>query len=98
MLVLARHEGEDIIILPPNGPPITVRVHELRGGIVRIGIDAPREIPVYRREIFEEMHPEMILPRLAKDFAAEIQKTNVPAHVARRDDQAGRSGTERRAP
>ncbi len=48
MLVLSRKESQRIV-LPSLG--VTVEVLEIRGGRVRIGIEAPSEIPVYRQEI-----------------------------------------------
>ena len=47
MLVLSRKENESIVI---RGD-IVVTVIDVRGGKVRLGIEAPREIPVNRREI-----------------------------------------------
>ncbi len=49
MLVLTRRAGESIRI----GDNITVRVLEARGSQVRIGIDAPEDIKIYREEIYE---------------------------------------------
>jgi carbon storage regulator len=51
MLVLSRNPGESIII---DGG-ITVKVIEVRGGVVRLGIEAPRDIPVFRSEVLERM-------------------------------------------
>lgn len=52
MLVLTRKPNETIII----GDDIEVIVVEVRGNQVRLGITAPKEIPIYRREIYEEIH------------------------------------------
>jgi carbon storage regulator len=49
MLVLTRQVGEEICI----GEDIRVRVVALRGGQVRIGIEAPRTVPVYREELLQ---------------------------------------------
>jgi carbon storage regulator len=49
MLVLSRKRNESIII---NGN-ITVAVVEIRGDKVRLGIEAPKDIPVHRNEVFE---------------------------------------------
>ena len=46
MLVLTRRLGEALTI----GVNVTVTVLEIRGGQVRIGIDAPTDIPVHRTE------------------------------------------------
>jgi carbon storage regulator len=47
MLVLSRKEGSSIVV---DGV-IRVKVLEVRGSVVRLGIDAPREIPIYRSEL-----------------------------------------------
>jgi carbon storage regulator len=49
MLVLSRKAGESIVI----GDSITVNVLEIRGDLIRIGIDAPRSVKVHRREVYE---------------------------------------------
>ena len=54
MLVLTRKAGEGIII----GDDIKITVVELKGGGVRIGIDAPREMKVHRQEVFERIKTE----------------------------------------
>jgi len=51
MLVLSRKSGESIVI----GNDITVTVIEFRGDQVRLGIDAPRSVPVYREELYAEV-------------------------------------------
>lgn len=47
MYVLARHEGEEIVI----ADIIRIKVLSVTGKIVRLGIDAPREVPVKRAEL-----------------------------------------------
>ncbi|MCW9048894.1 MAG: carbon storage regulator CsrA [Deltaproteobacteria bacterium] len=54
MLVLTRKVGEGIII----GDDIKITVIELKGGGVRIGIDAPREMKVHRQEVFDRIKQE----------------------------------------
>lgn len=50
MLVLSREKGEDIMI----GNDIVIKIVDVRGGKkVRLGITAPRDTPVHRREIWE---------------------------------------------
>jgi len=54
MLVLTRRPGESIVV----GEDIVVTVIEIKGGQVRIGIDAPRSVEVYREEIYEQVRQE----------------------------------------
>ena len=49
MLVLTRNINEQIII----GDKITITVVSVHGDRVRLGIDAPKEVPVHRREVYE---------------------------------------------
>jgi len=49
MLVLSRKKDESIII----NDDITVVVVEIRGDKVRLGVEAPKEIPVHRREVYD---------------------------------------------
>jgi carbon storage regulator len=51
MLVLSRRVGESIVV----GDDVTVTVLEVRGDVVRIGIDAPRSIAVHREELLREL-------------------------------------------
>ncbi len=56
MLVLARKVGQSIII----SDNIELLVIEVRGDQVRLGIQAPREIPVYRKELLEQIRSENV--------------------------------------
>ena len=52
MIVLSRKKNDSIII----GDSIRVLVVEIGEDMVRLGIDAPREVPVHRREVYEALH------------------------------------------
>lgn len=54
MLVLSRQRDESIII----GDNVVVTIVDVRGDKVRLGIDAPVEIPVHRREVYEAIQRE----------------------------------------
>lgn len=54
MLVLSRKVGERIRI----GDGITVTVVRVTGGGVRLGIEAPAELPVVREELYQELQAE----------------------------------------
>ncbi|MEK6250132.1 MAG: carbon storage regulator CsrA [Planctomycetales bacterium] len=49
MLVLSRNRDESIVI----GDNIEITIVEVRGDKVRLGIQAPTEIPVHRQEVYE---------------------------------------------
>ena len=54
MLVLTRKSNQSIVI----GDDVEVSVLSVMGEKVRIGIQAPQEIPVFRKEIYLEIHRE----------------------------------------
>jgi carbon storage regulator len=54
MLILTRRIGESVMI----GSEITVSVVDVKGTQVRLGIKAPKEVPVHREEIFERIRRE----------------------------------------
>ena len=49
MLVLSRKKNESIVI----NNDITIVVVEIRGDKVRLGVEAPKEVPVHRREVYD---------------------------------------------
>lgn len=54
MLVLSRRVGESIVI-GGSAEQVTVTVLEVRGDVVRVGIDAPRSVKVHRAELLAEV-------------------------------------------
>ena len=54
MLVLSRQKDESIII----GDDIEITIVDVRGDKVRLGITAPREISVHRREVYDAIQKE----------------------------------------
>lgn len=51
MLILARRPGEKLVI----NDDITITILEFNGSQVRMGIDAPKEVKVYREEVYHRM-------------------------------------------
>lgn len=51
MLVLSRRAGESVVL----GEDITVTILEVRGDVVRVGIDAPRSLKVHRAELLLQL-------------------------------------------
>ena len=76
MLILSRKVNEKIII----GEDITISIIEIRGDQVRIGIDAPKMVKVFRQEVFEAIKAENkaasasapVIPKV--DFGKNIEK------------------------
>jgi len=54
MLVLSRKKGQSIMI----GNDIEISIVEIQGEQVRLGISAPREVSVHRKEVYEEIIAE----------------------------------------
>jgi carbon storage regulator len=65
MLVLSRQKDESIII----GDDIEITIVDVRGDKVRLGINAPREISVHRKEIYEAIQREKAQQRAAESAA-----------------------------
>ena len=58
MLILSRKREEQIVI----SDNIVITIVEIRGDKVRLGIEAPREIPVHRKEIHELIQRDKLQP------------------------------------
>lgn len=69
MLVLSRRRDETIMI----GDDIEISIVDIKGDTVRIGINAPRNVSVHRKEIYEAIKAENI---------ANVQKQQVPDSAA----------------
>jgi carbon storage regulator len=69
MLVLSRQKDESIMI----GDDVEIIIVDVRGDKVRLGITAPKQIPVHRREIYDAIQREK-----SEQSESEQQKTNEP--------------------
>ncbi|MCX6345968.1 MAG: carbon storage regulator CsrA [Armatimonadetes bacterium] len=66
MLVLARKVGQSIVI----NDNVEVLIIEVHGEQVRLGIEAPRTIPVHRKELLEQIRAENV--NAARDTNVEV--------------------------
>lgn len=67
MLVLSRQRDESIMI----GDNICITIVDIRGDKVRLGIEAPAEIPVHRQEVWEAIQRENLRATKLKPPAAD---------------------------
>ena len=75
MLVLTRRKGQSIVL----GDNIEISVVEVSGDAVRLGIKAPKEVSIYRREIYEAICEENIsAARAAGEMKQKIKKLPFP--------------------
>ncbi len=72
MLVLSRQRDESIII----GDNVVVTIVDVRGDKVKLGIDAPKEISVHRREVYEAIQRENRQAALLKPDDAKLIDQN----------------------
>jgi carbon storage regulator len=79
MLVLSRKKNESIII----NDNITVTVIEIRGDKVRLGIEAPKEVSVHRREVYEAIHGSSPPPAKARDRDPDAAPVTPDAGMSR---------------
>ncbi len=70
MLVLSRKKNESIII----GEDIVITVIEVRGDKVRLGIQAPREVPIHRSEVYDAIQAETL--SLPAEESTEVSSTD----------------------
>jgi carbon storage regulator len=83
MLVLSRKKDESIVI----NNDITIVVIEIRGDKVRLGVEAPKEVPVHRREVFDAIvRGEPVTPRPDSVSNHVSADTRADARVVARDD------------
>jgi carbon storage regulator len=68
MLVITRRSGERVCL----GDDITITVLEISGSTVRLGIEAPAEVPIYRHEIWLAVKQE-------NQAAADSSVTRLPS-------------------
>lgn len=73
MLVLSRHRDESIMI----GDDVVITVVDIRGDKVRLGIAAPQDIPVHRREVYEAIQRENRKAANLKPAETRTLDTNV---------------------
>ncbi len=87
MLVLTRKAGESIVI----GNEVVITVLEVRGGQIRLGVDAPRNLAVHRAEIYQQVMEENQAASIdAAGAVPEILRTTASSITLRKpngDDQ-----------
>lgn len=74
MLILGREVGQTILI----GDDISVTILGARGAQVRVGINAPKEIPVHREEVYERIKREEQAAQTGRVSGAVENEANRP--------------------
>ena len=82
MLVLSRKKNESIVI----NDDITIVVVEIRGDKVRLGVEAPKEVPVHRREVFDAIRRNEAAAGKEDAAKAEPAKTEATGDSGKTSD------------
>ena len=77
MLVLTRKHGESIRV----GDGIVFTILEISGGQIKVGIEAPAQLPVHREEVYRRIQEENRAAAQGEDAAAAILKIGVPGEI-----------------
>ena len=72
MLIITRRAGERIML----GDDVRIEIMEVVGSSVRVGVEAPRSVPIYREEIWSAVKEE-------NQAAAAVESTKLPHRAAR---------------
>jgi carbon storage regulator len=75
MLVISRHRNESIMI----GDDVTITIVDIRGDVVRLGVEAPKEVPVHRREVFDAIHRNELQPE--PELTPESDEEALDLHI-----------------
>ena len=86
MLVLSRKKGQSIMI----GNDIEISIIDIQGEQVRIGINAPRHVTVYRKEVFEEIIKENREAALVSVNPELIKGINIKRNENQKDNDDNR--------
>ena len=88
MLVLSRRVGESVVI----GDDVVVSLLEVRGDLVRVGIDAPRHVRVYREEVYREVQRANLAAAAASNTDVGALSSMLERRGKGRDRQPRRGG------
>ena len=84
MLVLSRQRDESIMI----GDDVEITIVDVRGDKVRLGITAPKTIPVHRREIYDAIQREKAEKAAGADAQDKPKKAQSDAGEAGKEEQS----------
>lgn len=88
MLVLSRQRDETLLAILPDGTEIEITVVDIRGDKVRLGVNAPKEIVVHRKEVWEAIKRENRAAAQVKSL--DVAKLKKPQPTAKKQSHENR--------
>jgi carbon storage regulator len=93
MLVLSRQRDESIMI----GDDVEITIVDVRGDKVRLGITAPRNIPVHRREIYDAIQREKAEGKVSQKQSDKTVQKDLPPESEKQSEKELKKQPEKAA-
>ncbi|MDR1254903.1 MAG: carbon storage regulator [Puniceicoccales bacterium] len=74
MLILTRKHDESILILCPSGECVEILVSKIENERVKLGVNAPQSVRIFRKEVYNTMGAVNTVPEVAKTSSTDAKQ------------------------